>query len=55
MVVGAGHRARAGLARTCDARGLAWEALDASERADTILYVSVSEDMDAFVYFEDRC
>ena len=35
--------------------GLAWEALDASERADTILYVSVSEDMDAFVYFEDRC
>jgi hypothetical protein len=35
--------------------GLAWEALDPSLRADTILYVSVSEDMDAFVYFEDRC
>ncbi|MFN9808255.1 MAG: hypothetical protein ACK6CU_01330 [Deltaproteobacteria bacterium] len=35
--------------------GLAWEALDASLRADTVLYVSVSESMDAFVYFEDRC
>lgn len=32
-----------------------WEALDASLRADTVLYVSVSEAMDAFVYFEDRC
>jgi hypothetical protein len=35
--------------------GLAWEAHDASLRADTVLYVSVSESMDAFVYFEDRC
>jgi hypothetical protein len=35
--------------------GLAWEALDPSLRAETILYVSVSESMDAFVYFEDRC
>jgi hypothetical protein len=33
----------------------AWSALDASVRADTILYVSVSEAMDGFVYFEDRC
>lgn len=35
--------------------GEAWAALDPTLRADTILYVSVSEDMDAFVYFEDRC
>lgn len=35
--------------------GLAWAALTESQRADTILYVSVSEDMDGFVYFEDRC
>lgn len=33
----------------------AWDMLDASVRADTILYVSVSEDMDAFVYFQDAC
>lgn len=35
--------------------GEAWEALTAAQRADTILYVSISEDMDGFVYFEDRC
>ncbi len=34
---------------------MAWDALTESQRADTILYVSVSEEMDAFVYFEDRC
>jgi len=33
----------------------AWSGLDATMRADTILYVSVSEEMDAFIYFEDRC
>jgi hypothetical protein len=33
----------------------AWETADAALRADTILYVSVSEEMDGFVYFEDRC
>lgn len=32
-----------------------WERLDPTLRADTILYVSVSEGMDAFIYFEDRC
>lgn len=35
--------------------GEAWDALTADQRADTILYVSVSEAMDGFVYFEDRC
>ena len=33
----------------------AWGGLDPSLRADTILYVSVSEGMDEFIYFEDRC
>ena len=33
----------------------AWDALDAEVRADTVLYVSVSEAMDAFIYFEARC
>jgi len=33
----------------------AWSTLDATLRADTILYVSVSEEMDSFIYFEDRC
>jgi len=33
----------------------AWAALDETLRADTVLYVSVSEAMDGFVYFEDRC
>ncbi len=33
----------------------AWAGLDATMRADTILYVSVSDEMDAFIYFEDRC
>ncbi len=33
----------------------AWASLDTSVRADTILYVSVSEAMDGFIYFEDRC
>lgn len=33
----------------------AWAGLDAALRADTIVYVSVSEAMDAFIYFEDRC
>jgi hypothetical protein len=33
----------------------AWAGLDAALRADTIVYVSVSEEMDAFIYFEDRC
>lgn len=33
----------------------AWASLDAAVRADTIVYVSVSEAMDAFIYFEDRC
>lgn len=32
-----------------------WERLEADLRADTILYVSVSEGLDAFIYFEDRC
>ncbi len=32
-----------------------WEGLDPTLRADTILWVSVSEGMDAFIYFEDRC
>jgi len=32
-----------------------WERLDPALRADTILYVSVSEGMDAFIYFQDRC
>jgi hypothetical protein len=35
--------------------GEAWGALTDDQRADTILYVSVSEAMDGFVYFEDRC
>lgn len=33
----------------------AWSTLDPSLRADTIVYVSVSEAMDGFLYFEDRC
>jgi hypothetical protein len=33
----------------------AWDALDASLRADTVIFVAVSEGMDAFLYFEDRC
>lgn len=33
----------------------AWSSLDATLRADTILFVSVSEAMDGFIYFEDRC
>lgn len=33
----------------------AWGSLDAGLRADTIVYVSVSEAMDEFLYFEDRC
>ena len=33
----------------------AWSTLDDALRADTILYVSVSESADAFIYFEDRC
>ena len=33
----------------------AWGTLDASLRADTIVYVSVSEGMDSFLYFQDRC
>jgi hypothetical protein len=32
-----------------------WERLEPELRADTILYVSVSEARDAFIYFEDRC
>lgn len=33
----------------------AWDALDAEVRADSVLYVSVSEELDAFLYFETRC
>ena len=33
----------------------AWDALDAEVRADSVLYVSVSEELDAFIYFETRC
>lgn len=33
----------------------AWDELDAALRADSVLYVSVSEAMDAFIYFETRC
>ncbi len=33
----------------------AWGTLDDSLRADTIVYVSVSEGMDSFLYFQDRC
>lgn len=33
----------------------AWATLDPTLRADTILYVSVSELMDSFIYFEARC
>jgi hypothetical protein len=32
-----------------------WDGLDEALRADTILYVTVSEGMDDFIYFEDRC
>lgn len=32
-----------------------WDRLEPTLRADTILYVSVSEAVDAFLYFEDRC
>ncbi len=38
-----------------DAIRTAWDALDPSIRADTIVVVAVSEGMDAFIYFEDRC
>lgn len=33
----------------------AWDALDPEVRADTVMYVSVSEELDAFLYFETRC
>ncbi|HJL15317.1 MAG TPA: hypothetical protein RMH99_06670 [Sandaracinaceae bacterium LLY-WYZ-13_1] len=33
----------------------AWDGLDADLRADTVVFVSVSEAMDGFLYFEDRC
>ena len=32
-----------------------WEGLDTTLRADVVLFVSVSEGMDAFIYHEDRC
>lgn len=32
-----------------------WDGLDPALRGDTILFVSVSEGMDGFIYFEDRC
>jgi len=33
----------------------AWDALDPAVRADSVLYVSVSEEMDAFIYFQTSC
>lgn len=32
-----------------------WDGLDPVERGDTILFLSVSEGEDTFLYFEDRC
>jgi hypothetical protein len=33
----------------------AWDALDPAVRADSVLYVSVSEAMDSFIYFQTSC
>ena len=33
----------------------AWDALDPAIRADSVLYVSVSEEMDGFIYFQTSC